>query len=158
MGAGKSTIGKLLSSKLKLPFLDTDHLIEERTGADIPWIFDVEGEGGFRDREESALRDACDAGSAVIATGGGIIERELNRKFLQEHSAVVYLSAGIDLLVERTLKDKKRPLLQVDDPKSRIIELLNKRDPFYRAVSSFIITTDGLSPRAVANKIADHYS
>jgi len=157
MGAGKSTIGRLLAAKLNYKFLDTDHLIEERTGADIPWIFDVEGESGFRDREENILIEACGEKNTVIATGGGIIEREANRFLLKEHTAVVYLSASLDLLVSRTFKDKNRPLLQVDDPKAKIIELLERRGPLYSEVSSHIVVTDGLSPKLVANNIAEHY-
>ena len=158
MGAGKSTIGRLLATKLNYKFLDTDHLIEERTGADIPWIFDVEGERGFRDREENILVEVCGEKDIVIATGGGIVERETNRLLLREHAAVVYLSASLDLLVSRTFKDKNRPLLQVDDPKAKIIELLERRGPLYSDVSSYTVVTDGLSPKLVANTIVEHYA
>ncbi|WP_188150030.1 shikimate kinase AroK [Teredinibacter waterburyi] len=155
MGAGKSTIGKLLAQRLGLEFLDTDHVIEARTGADIPWIFDVEGESGFRDRETLVLRDLADLQEAVIATGGGIVTRPENCDILRDAKHVIYLTAGIDQLVERTYKDKKRPLLQVEDPKARIVELFNARDPLYRDVATTVLVTDGRSPRGIVQAIVD---
>ena len=156
MGAGKSTIGKLLASRLNWNFLDTDSLIEDRTGADIPWIFDVEGEDGFRTRESAVLQEALQEDSSVIATGGGIILRSENRELLKSASTVIYLTATIDQLMERTSKDKKRPLLQVDDPKAKIIELFNHRDPLYSEVADHIIKTDGRSPRSVVSEIVNY--
>ncbi len=155
MGAGKSTIGRLLASKLNFAFVDTDQIIEDRTGADIPWIFDVEGEDGFRDRETSALTDAMDLTHTVIATGGGIVERETNRLLLKKSPLVVYLTATIEQLVQRTSRDKKRPLLQVDDPKSKIIELFESRDPLYQEVATHTLMTDNSSPKNVVQKIVD---
>lgn len=157
MGAGKSTIGRMLASKLGFDFVDTDQVIEQRTGANIPWIFDVEGEAGFRDREQAVLAELVMLNNTVIATGGGIIEREENRKLLQSLNKVIYLTASIDQLVARTSKDKKRPLLQVPDPKAKIIELLERRDPLYRTVASMTLISDGLSPKIVAQKIVDTY-
>jgi shikimate kinase len=155
MGAGKSTIGRSLATLLSRDFMDTDHIIEQRTGADIPWIFDVEGEAGFREREAAVLRETLGIDKLVLATGGGIVTREDNRLLLKEHSGpVVYLTADIEQLVERTARDKKRPLLQVDDPRSRIIELFNTRDPLYREVSSLIVKTDRRPPKQVAEEIA----
>lgn len=153
MGAGKSTIGKMLSSRLGYTFFDTDHIIEDKTGADIPWIFDVEGESGFRDRESAVLEEVLQESNAVIATGGGIIVREKNVKLLQNFSPVFYLSATVDQLVERTHKDKKRPLLQVDDPKSKIQELYTARDPLYRKVADHIVMTDSRGPKHVVQTI-----
>lgn len=153
MGAGKSTIGRLLAARLKWHFLDTDTVIEERTGADIPWIFDVEGEEGFRNRESSVLQDVVNESHTVVATGGGIVLRPLNREYLQKHGNVVYLTASIDQLVERTCKDKKRPLLQVENPRAKIVELFTHRDPLYRDVATQIVTTDGRSPKYVVNEI-----
>ncbi len=154
MGAGKSTIGRMLANRLSWSFVDTDALIEERTGADIPWIFDVEGEEGFRARESAVLNDVLDYENTVIATGGGIVMKQKNRDALKGQALVVYLSAGIDQLLERTSKDKKRPLLQVDDPKSKIEELYRLRDPLYREVATSIVTTDNRSPRNVVAEIA----
>lgn len=154
MGAGKSTIGRSLASLLSREFMDTDHIIEQRTGADIPWIFDVEGESGFREREAGVLREALSCEHAVLATGGGIVTREDNRELLKAHQGpVIYLTADIEHLVERTARDKKRPLLQVEDPRSRVIELFNARDPLYREVSTLIVKTDRRPPKLVAEEI-----
>lgn len=154
MGAGKSTIGKLLAGILHLPFADSDRVIEERTGADIPWIFDVEGEDGFRQRETAVLRDLLGEGPMVLATGGGIVIREENRQLLKGDAIVVYLTASVDQLVERTHKDKKRPLLQVADPEAKIRELIAHRHPLYQEVADLVIQTDRRGPKAVAQDIA----
>lgn len=153
MGAGKSTIGRLLAGLLSLDFVDTDTVIEQRTGADIPWIFDVEGEEGFRDREASVLAQTLDGSDRVIATGGGIVMRESNRELLKQHRGVIYLTADVEQLVERTARDKKRPLLQVEDPRARIKELFELRDPLYREVADIIIKTDRRAPKLVAEEI-----
>ena len=154
MGAGKTTIGRLLAEELKLPFKDSDRLIEERTGADIPWIFDIEGEEGFRQRESSTLKELLGEPALVLATGGGIVLREKNRKSLKSLGSVVYLTASVDQLVERTCRDKKRPLLQVDDPEKKIRELIEFRHPLYEAVADIVVNTDGKSPKNVAQEIA----
>jgi shikimate kinase len=154
MGAGKSTIGRLLASELKLPFRDSDRVIEERTGADIPWIFDVEGESGFRARESAVLSELASQAGAVIATGGGIVLNPVNCETMRASGYVCYLTAPIDQLVERTSRDKKRPLLQVENPRQKIIALLAERDPLYRQAADFTVTTDRRSPRMVAQEIA----
>lgn len=158
MGAGKSTIGRLVSKQLNIPFKDTDHVIEERCGADIPWIFDVEGEDGFRQRETAVLQDLMLESSLVLATGGGIILKQENRQALKQADMVVYLCADVDQLVRRTEKDKKRPLLQVANPRQKIIDLLNERDPLYREVATRIVTTDTRSPKLVAKEITKEFS
>ncbi len=157
MGVGKSTIGKLVANGLGLPFCDSDRVIEDRTGADIPWIFDVEGEEGFRQRESAVLVDLLAEESMVVATGGGIVIRPENRKLLQTNGFVVYLTANVDQLVERTHKDKKRPLLQVDDPEAKIRELIRVRDPLYREVADLIVTTDRRSPKSVVQEVIQAY-
>lgn len=154
MGAGKSTIGRLLANYLQLSFSDSDHVVEENAGADIPWIFDVEGEEGFRDRESAVLEALLSKDQIVIATGGGIILREKNRQLLQQADAVVYLKADTERLVQRTMKDKKRPLLQVEDPRQKILELLAHRDPLYSEVATHTVTTDSRSPKIIAQQIA----
>ncbi len=154
MGAGKSTIGRVLAAELHLGFRDSDRVIEDRTGADIPWIFDMEGEEGFRERESAVLAELAREQKVVIATGGGIILRSQNRQVMQASGYVCYLTASIEQLVERTARDKKRPLLQVENPRQKIIELLALRDPLYREAADFIINTDRRSPKLVAQEIS----
>lgn len=153
MGAGKSTIGRLLAAELDFSFRDSDRVIEERTGADIPWIFDMEGEEGFRERESAVLLELAQEQRSVIATGGGIILRPANRELMKAAGHVCYLTASIDQLVERTARDKKRPLLQVDNPRQKIIDLVALRDPLYRAAADFVVNTDRRSPKSVAQEI-----
>lgn len=154
MGAGKSTIGRVLAAELHLSFRDSDKVIEDRTGADIPWIFDMEGEEGFRDRESAVLDELSKGQDVVIATGGGIILRMQNREIMRLSGYVCYLTASIEQLVERTARDKKRPLLQVENPRQKIIDLVALRDPLYREAADFIINTDRRSPKLVAQEIA----
>jgi len=156
MGAGKSTIGKLLAQRMGWEFYDSDHVIEARTGADIPWIFDVEGEEGFRERETAVLEELISLKGAIIATGGGIVLRERNRELLTQAREVVYLTASIDQLVERTCKDKKRPLLQVADPRAKIIELFEQRDPLYKEVADKVLVTDGRPPKYVVQTLVEY--
>jgi shikimate kinase len=133
------------------PFLDIDHEVVKSSGADIQWIFDVEGEEGFRERESSALRYAIDnAVAAVIATGGGIVLRDENRIAMADAGQVVYLSATKQQLYERTKRDKVRPLLQVDDRKAVIDSLFNERDPLYREVASLIFSSNETKASKVA--------
>lgn len=155
MGAGKSTIGKLLAAQLQLPFADSDKVLEDRTGADIPWIFDVEGEAGFRRRENEVLHDLCTGPPQVIATGGGIVLLRENRQLLAQYGLVVYLQASVDQLLERTSKNSNRPLLQVPDPRARIVELLAERDPLYREVADIICDTDHCTPKQAATMVAE---
>jgi shikimate kinase len=153
MGAGKSTVGKQLASRLSYQFVDTDQIIEEKSGADIPWIFDVEGESGFRVRETAALDSLNDARNCVVATGGGIVVTPENHYRLSQLGLVIYLTASISQLLNRTSKDKKRPLLQVADPKARISELQASRDPLYRDLADVVLETDGKSSRWVVQQI-----
>jgi len=156
MGAGKSTIGRLLATELQLPFADSDKVLEDRTGADIPWIFDVEGEDGFRRRESEVLCDLCSGPAQVVATGGGIVLLDENRRLLKESGGlVVYLQASVEQLVERTAKNSNRPLLRVADPRARIVELLEARDPLYRDVADVICDTDHCTPRQAALMVAE---
>ena len=124
MGVGKTTIGKILASDLKMDFFDTDLEIERRTGATVSWIFDVEGESGFRNREEDLVEELTKINSLVLATGGGVVIREKNRQTLSNRGFVVYLRANFEELLERMRGDKKRPLLQVENPKLKLRQLL----------------------------------
>ena len=154
MGAGKSTIGRLLAAELHLPFCDTDKAIEDRCGADIPWIFDVEGEAGFRARESSMLAELSEDNGLVLATGGGIILLADNRKMLRSRGFVVYLRASVDQQTARSSKDKNRPLLQSGEPREVLEQLMSVRDPLYTEVADMMIDTDSRSPKDVAKDIA----
>src|SRR5690606_16371335 len=112
MGAGKSTIGRLLAKELRLPFKDSDKEIEQRTGANIPWIFDVEGEQGFREREQAVIAELCEVQGLVLATGGGAVLRADNRCALRRGGRVVYLHASVEQQIDRTARDRNRPLLR----------------------------------------------
>jgi len=141
MGAGKTTIGRHLAEILSWPFVDSDHEIELRTGASIPWIFDVEGEEGFRKREEQMIAELTNRRHIVLATGGGAVLRQINRQNLHQRGVVVYLETPVSMQLERTAHDKNRPLLQTADPQTKLTELLKIRDPLYREVAHLIVPT-----------------
>ena len=153
MGAGKSTIGRHLADELHLEFFDSDQEIERRSGADITWIFDLEGEDGFRKREENVINDLTDKQGIVLATGGGSIMTKAVRNRLSARGIVVYLQTTIDKQVARTQRDKRRPLLQKDDPEKVLRELAELRNPLYEEVADYVVETDDQSARAVANQI-----
>lgn len=153
MGAGKSTIGRHLADELHLEFFDSDQEIERRTGADIAWIFDLEGEEGFRKREETVIHDLTDKQGIVLATGGGSIVSKAVRNRLSARGIVVYLQTTIDKQVARTQRDKRRPLLQNDDPETVLRNLAEDRNPLYEEVADYVVETDEQSARAVANQI-----
>jgi shikimate kinase len=153
MGAGKSTIGRLLSQELDREFIDSDKVIEERSGANIPWIFDVEGEEGFRDRETAAIDELTQLNDIILATGGGVVLREENRQHLKNRGIVIYLLTSIEQQLERTSKDRNRPLLQTADPEAVLKRLFNQRDPLYRSCCDLMIRTDKRHPRAVVQEI-----
>lgn len=155
MGAGKTTIGRQLARELGYQFVDSDHEIEVRTGATIPLIFDVEGEDGFRRREMAAIDELTQRQSIVLATGGGAVLREENRRCLRERGAVVYLYASLDALHARTAKDRNRPLLQTDDPRARLGELMQQRDPLYREVATWVVDTGAKTVRDTVKIIVD---
>lgn len=153
MGAGKTTIGRFLANSLDLEFVDLDAEIEQRCGANIPWIFDVEGEEGFRKREAQLLEEITEKKRTLLATGGGVVLTENNRELLKTRGFVVYLNASVDQLLERTAHDRNRPLLQVDNPRAVIEELLADRDPLYREVADLVIMTERRKPQLVAEDI-----
>ncbi|WP_370232559.1 shikimate kinase AroK [Marinobacter nauticus] len=155
MGAGKSTIGRLLARELGYRFLDSDRIIEERCGANIPWIFDVEGEDGFRQRETSMLDELSNEVGTVLATGGGAVMRAENHGLLKKNSVVVYLKTSIDQQVERTRKDRNRPLLQNDDPEGVLRRLFAIRDPLYTELADIVMFTDRKSPRLVVRQLVN---
>ncbi|WP_416307068.1 shikimate kinase AroK [Neptunicella sp. SCSIO 80796] len=155
MGAGKSTIGRHLADELHLEFYDSDQEIERRTGADIAWVFDLEGEEGFRIREEGVITDLTDKQGIVLATGGGSIISKGIRNRLSARGIVVYLQTTIEKQVARTQRDKRRPLLQTDDPEQVLIDLAEQRNPLYEEVADYVVQTDDQSARAVANQIIE---
>lgn len=159
MGVGKTTVGKKLAGLLNRPFFDVDVEIETRCGADIPWIFDMEGEQGFRNRETRAFEDiVASSDQAVIATGGGLVLSSRNREVLCANGQVIYLSASKEQLFERTRKDKSRPLLQVENRLEVIAELLENRHPLYTEVADLVFPSEGGQVSRVAQKLLDALS
>ncbi len=142
MGSGKTTIGRQLAKACKLDFYDTDAEIVARTGAEISWIFDIEGESGFRKREDSVIDELTQRDSLVLATGGGSVLNKQNRQHLAQRGVVVYIYASLDRLVKRTTKDKSRPLLNHDNPREILESIQKERDPLYREIADMIIETD----------------
>lgn len=155
MGAGKTTVGRRLASALDKEFVDCDQALEEHTGASISLIFDIEGEKGFRRREQMILAEICQREGIVLATGGGAVLAEANRSLLIKRGFVVYLEAPLELLLRRTARDRARPLLQDGDREARISELLRERDPLYREVADLVVATDEHSSRRVVRQILD---
>lgn len=152
MGAGKTTIGKLLAKHLGRQFVDCDWHIVQQTGADIPWIFEKEGESGFRDRETRALAELTVLPDIVMATGGGAVERLENRELLK-NGLVIYLDASVDTQLARTKKDKNRPLLQSDNPRAVLELLYERRNPLYREVADVIMPTGRAFPKQMIGDI-----
>ena len=146
MGAGKTTIGRQVAKKLNRSFYDSDCEIEERTGADIPWIFEIEGESGFRKRESEMLRELLNRTDIVLSTGGGAVLAEENRSlFNNTDGYIIYLKSSPDKLHRRIQADKRRPLLNTVDKMATIIEILSLREPLYMETADIVIDTDKLS-------------
>jgi shikimate kinase len=154
MGSGKTTIGRQLATLLHKRFMDADQEIERRTGVSIPTIFDIEGEAGFRNREATVIEELSQGRDLVLATGGGAVLLAGNRQALKSRGTVVYLQADLETLVERTRRDRNRPLLQTDNPRGKIEELLRQREPIYRELADIIIDTGQRAPASVARDIA----
>jgi len=153
MGAGKSTIGRQLSKRLKMPFHDSDHEIEARTGVDIPLIFELEGEAGFRKREKAVIDELTCLPDIILATGGGAIMDKDTRAHLTGRGTVIYLHASISQQLRRTRHDRNRPLLQTVNPRQRLSELMAVRDPLYRECADIVIDTDGKRVTDVVREI-----
>ncbi|MFW2177602.1 MULTISPECIES: shikimate kinase [unclassified Moraxella] len=152
MGAGKTTIGKLLAQYLGYQFYDSDHEVEASTGASIGWIFDKEGEQGFRLRESRAIDYLTQKNHVVLATGGGAVVTPINQQYLKR-GIVVYLRAEVAVQYERTCRDKNRPLLKTENPKQRLAELFAVRDPIYQQLADIVVTTGHSSPKKMVESI-----
>jgi len=156
MGAGKSTIGREIADRLHLEFFDSDQEIERRTGADIAWVFDLEGEEGFRKREETVIEDLSERQGIVLATGGGSVISASVRNKLSARGIVVYLETTIDKQVARTQRDRRRPLLQTsEEPRTVLENLAVERNPLYEEIADVIVKTDDQSAKVVAHNIID---
>ncbi len=158
MGAGKSAVGRQLARTLHLTFVDSDDEIESRTGVDIPFIFEKEGEEGFRKREAAVIDDLTRMDGVVLATGGGAVLSADNRSNLGGRGLVVYLYTSVDQQVTRTEKGRERPLLENGDPREILEDLLQQRDPLYREIADLVVETDGRRVHAVASQIIENIS
>ena len=155
MGAGKTTIGRLLAQTLGMAFDDTDLEIQRRTGVDIPTIFEYEGEAGFRQRERQVVAELTEVENQVLATGGGVVLDPDNRRDLSARGLVVYLQCSPEQQYERTYKDRNRPLIQTDDPLARLRSLAEQRDPLYREAADWVVSTENRSASVVARDIVE---
>jgi shikimate kinase len=153
MGAGKTSVGRVLAKRLNKVFYDSDHIIEERTGVKIPLIFEIEGEPGFRHRESAVIEELTALEDVVVATGGGAVLAKENRENLRARGTVVYLRASVKDLLNRTRHDKNRPLLQTADPRARLNELFEMRDPLYREVAHVTVDTGSQSLATLVNRL-----
>lgn len=154
MGSGKTTVGRALAQRLKLPFVDTDRILVERTGVPVATIFEIEGESGFRRRESTVLAELASGDDQVIATGGGAVLAAENRAVLRAGGTVVYLRARLDHLWERTRHDASRPLLATADPRATLAALLEARDPLYREVAHVVVDTGTQSAGTLVSRVA----
>lgn len=158
MGAGKTTVGRQLAKALGKEFYDCDREIEKTTGADIPLIFELEGEEGFRKREQNMLAELTENTNVVIATGGGAVLAKENRANLVSRGFVIYLRAPLEFLVKRTSRDRHRPLLQTENPRERLEEIIAEREPLYKQVADMTVTTDQRSIKLVVKDILKRLS
>lgn len=155
MGAGKTSVGRHLASHLGKAFHDSDHEIEARTGVDIPLIFELEGEAGFRRREATVIADLTKRHGIVLATGGGAVLEPENRDNLSRNGLVIYLRASVKELWRRTQRDRSRPLLQTADPQARLQQLFEQRDPLYREIADIVIDTSKQPVNVIVHRLED---
>lgn len=154
MGSGKTTVGRALARQLDKEFVDSDEEIQRRTGVTIPHIFDVEGEAGFRQRESAAIADLVTRNNIVLATGGGAVLAAQNREMLRQNGLVIYLKASVHDLWQRTRNDRNRPLLQTGDPRAKLTELFEQRDPLYMEAADIVMPSSKQSVYALVQKLA----
>ena len=153
MGAGKTTLGKALAQRLRARFYDTDKVLVERTGVPVATIFEIEGEEGFRRRESAVLAELAANEDCVVATGGGAVLAEENRRVMRASGTVVYLRARLESLWERTRHDTSRPLLRTPDPRATLAQLLEKRDPLYREAAHIVVDTGAQSAATLVARV-----
>ncbi|TDR80776.1 shikimate kinase AroK [Paludibacterium purpuratum] len=155
MGAGKTTVGRALARKTDKTFYDSDQEIEARTGVRVATIFDIEGEQRFRQRESSVIADLVLLDNIVLATGGGAVLNEQNRRLLSQHGTVIYLRANIDDLLARTQLDRNRPLLRTGDPRAKLTSLFAERDPLYRQIADLVVDTTQQNVNTLVNQLEE---
>ena len=153
MGAGKTSVGRMLARRLKRSFYDSDEEIERRCGVKVPVIFDIEGEAGFRARESQVIAELCELERVVLATGGGAVLAEHNRRRLASHGTVVYLHARPAQLWQRLRQVRNRPLLATAEPQKKLETLYAQRDPLYREVADLVLDTGKQSVQALAREL-----
>ena len=158
MGSGKSAVGRRLAKQLHREFADSDELVEQRTGVDIAYIFEKEGEPGFRKREREVISELSKRRGIVIATGGGAILSARNRSNLSRSGHVVYLHTSVSQQLKRTRRGKERPLITEGDPEAVLTELMTRREPLYRDIADTVVETDGRTVAAVARELRDRLS
>jgi shikimate kinase len=155
MGSGKTAVGRLLARRLGYSFVDSDAEIEARTGVDIPFIFEKEGEEGFREREREVIDELTRRPGIVLATGGGAVVTGANREHLASRGVVVYLETSVDQQLQRTRRSANRPLLFTEDPRGRLAALLAVREPLYRSIAAITVCTNGRKVAAVTEEVAE---
>jgi shikimate kinase len=154
MGSGKTTVGRQLARRLGMEFLDLDLELQKRCGVEVAVIFEIEGEAGFRDRESALLDELSQRRGLILATGGGSVLRETNRRMLSERGLVVYLQTSVDQQLKRLERDKQRPLLQAPDRRQRLTEMAEARNPIYEECAELVIRSANIAPAAMADKVA----
>lgn len=153
MGAGKTTVGKQLSRVLGMEFIDSDQEIQRRTGVDIPTIFEFEGEEGFRTRERAVIDELTAKDGVVLATGGGAVLDEQNRRVLSSRGFVIYLHCSPEQQYERTYRDRNRPLIQTKNPLEKLKDLMHLREPLYRQTADLVVVSERRNAQAVIREI-----
>ncbi len=153
MGAGKTSVGKYLAEQLDKTFYDSDQEIEKNTGVSLTWIYDIEGIVGFRERERRAIDGLSLYSNIVLSTGGGCVETPEVREYLMQRGIVIYMEVSLKTQVNRLKRDKKRPLLQGENPKDVLVKLWEQREPFYETIADYTVITDDRSVRDVCDDI-----